>query len=83
MMSDESCFEDVVKICAFYSDESLPLRVDYENRFVLVGDYAVEPLMEGDVLAGYVVDPPVGPVLTVLDLDDFFQKELAGWEVRD
>ena len=81
-MSAESDFEDTVKICEFYSDESLPIRVDYENRFVLVGDYAVEPLMVDGVLEGYVVDPPVGPVLTVLDLDDFFQKDLADWEER-
>lgn len=81
-MSAESDFEDTVKICEFYSSETLPLRVDYDNRFVLVGEYAVEPLMDGGVLAGYVVDPPVGPVLTVMDLDDFFQNELEGWEER-
>lgn len=78
-MSAESDFEDTVKICEFYSYEALPLRVDYENRFVLVGDYAVEPLRDGEELVGYVVDPPVGPVLTVLDLDVFFQNELADW----
>lgn len=81
-MSAESDFEDTVKICEFYSDETLPFRVDYENRFILLGEYAIDPVTVDGELVCYMVDPPAGPALTVYDLDDFFQNELEDWEDR-
>ena len=39
-------FDDMVKICEFYSGDDLPIKVDYENRFIDLGGYVVDPVME-------------------------------------
>lgn len=81
-MSFDSDFDDMVKICEFYSGDDLPMKVDYENHFIDLGDYVVDPVMEDGHLVTYLVEDPDGVTLFVSDLDDYFQERLAGWEDR-
>ena len=81
-MSIASDFDDMVKICEFYSGDDLPIKVDYENHFIDLGGYVVDPVMEDGHLVMYLVEDPDGVTLFVSDLDDYFQERLAGWEDR-
>ena len=75
-------FDDMVKICEFYSGDDLPIEVDYENNFIYLGGYVVDPVMEGGHLVTFLVEDPDGVTLFVSDLDDYFQDRLSGWEGR-
>lgn len=81
-MSMSSDFDDTVKICEFYSGDGLPIRVDYENYLVYLGDYIVDPVMENGSLITYIVDGPGHSTHLVGDLDSFFQSVLADWRVE-
>lgn len=81
-MSIETDFDDMVKICEFYSGDDLPIEVDYENYFIDLGGYIVDPVMEGGHLVTYLVEDPDGVTLFVSDLDVYFQERLPGWEDR-
>lgn len=81
-MSVDSEFDDMVKICEFYSGDGLPIEVDYENYYINLGDYVVDPVMEDGHLVMYLVEDPDGVTLFVSDLDDYFQERLSGWEDR-
>lgn len=81
-MSVVSEFDDLVKICEFYSGDDLPLVVDYENYCITLGGYVVGPVMEGGRLVSYLVEGPDGVTLFVSDLDEYFQERLPGWEDR-
>nr|DAV10153.1 MAG TPA: hypothetical protein [Caudoviricetes sp.] len=78
-MCVSSDFDDTVKICEFYSGDDLPIEVDYENRFISLGGYVVDPVMEDGHLVMYFVDDPEGVALFVSDLDDYFQERLPDW----
>ena len=77
-MSVSSVFDDTVRVCEFYSGDGLPIEVDYENYFVTLGDYVVDPVMEGGHLVTYLVEDPDGVTLFVSDLDTYFQERLPG-----
>lgn len=79
-MSIESEFDDMVKICEFYSGDNLPIEVDDENYCITLGDYVVVPVMKDGRLVMYFVEDPDGVTLFVSDLDDYFQERLPGWE---
>lgn len=79
-MSDSAVFEDTIRICEFYSDDDLPLRVDYENHCIFLGGYLVDPVTENGELVSFIVAPPSGPPLLVSNLDEFFENLLLGWE---
>lgn len=79
-MSISSDFDDMVKICEFYSGDDLPIEVDYENYYITLGDYVVDPVMEHGHLVTYLVEDPDGVTLFVSDLDVYFQERLPGWE---
>lgn len=79
-MSVDSEFDDAVKICQFYSEDDLPIEVDYENYFIDLGGYVVDPVMKDGHLVTYLVEDPDGVTIFVSDLDDYFQKRLPGWE---
>ena len=82
-MSVSSDFDDPVKICEFYSDEDLPIEVDYENYYVNLGSYVIDPVMENGCLVMYLVEEPDGTTLFVSDLDDYFQSQFVdSWEDR-
>lgn len=75
-------FEDAIKICDFYSGEGFPVEVDYENYYISLGDYAVDPVMENGHIVTYIVADPEGGGHLVGDLDAFFQRVLPDWEDR-
>lgn len=79
-MSVDSDFDDMVKICAFYSGDGLPIEVDYDNRAVFLGDYVIEPLVKDGRITDYFVTDPVFNPHLVTDLDAYFQRVLPGWE---
>lgn len=79
-MGDDVVFDDTVKICAFYSGDDLPIEVDYDDRVIHLGGYAVVPLTEDGELVVYIVKPPSGCTQITLDLDDYFQRVFQ-WEV--
>lgn len=81
-MSAESEFDDLVKICEFYSGDDLPIEVDEENYYVTLGDYVVDPVLNDGHLVTYLVEDPDGVTLFVSDLDAYFQERLPGWEDR-
>lgn len=81
-MSIESEFDDLVKICEFYSGDDLPIEVDEENYYVTLGGYVVDPVMKDGHPVTYLVEDPDGVTLFVSDLDDYFQERLLGWEER-
>lgn len=81
-MSVETEFDDMVKICQFYSEDDLPIEVDEENYYITLGGYVVAPVMEDVDLVMYLVKSPDGDTLFVSDLDEYFQKRLDGWEDR-
>lgn len=81
-MSVSTDFEDTVKICEFYSGDGLPVRVDYENYFVFLGDYIVDPVMDNGRLVTYIVEDPAHNAHLVGDLDSFFQSVLPDWRVE-
>lgn len=81
-MSVSSDFEDTVKICEFYSGDGLPVKVDYENYFVYLGGYIVDPVMEGGSLVTYIVEDPEHNAHLVGDLDSYFQMVLPDWSVE-
>lgn len=81
-MSLSSDFDDLVKICEFYSGDDLPLEVDEENYYITLGDYIVDPVMNDGHLVTYLVEDPDGVTLFVSDLDAYFQERLPGWEDR-
>nr|DAO06175.1 MAG TPA: hypothetical protein [Caudoviricetes sp.] len=74
-----SVFDDTVKICEFYSGDDLPVRVDYEDYLVYLGDYIVDPVMESGHLVTYLVDDPGHSTHLVVDLDSYFQSVLSDW----
>ena len=79
-MSDESVFEDTIRVCEFYADEELPLRVDYDNHCIHLGGYLVDPVTEDGELVTFIVSPPSGPPLLMVNLDEFFEGLLLSWE---
>lgn len=79
-MSISSDFEDTVMTCEFYSDEDHPIKVDYENYRINLGDYAVDPVMDDGHLVSYLVEEPDGAALFAFDLDDYFQRTFWGLE---
>lgn len=82
-MSASSDFDDMVKICEFYSGEGLPIEVDYENWHVSLGGYEVDPVIEHGHLVTYLVAAPDHFSLFVNDLDGYFQSQFAdSWEER-
>lgn len=81
-MSFDSDFDDIVKICEFYSGDDLPIEVDEENYYVTLGDYVVDPVMKDGHLVMHLVEDPDGVTLFVSDLDAYFQERLPGWEGR-
>lgn len=81
-MGVDSEFDDMVKICEFYSGDDLPIEIDYENYFIDLGGYVVDPVMKDGHLVTYLVEDPDGVTLFVSDLDDYFQERLPGWEDR-
>lgn len=81
-MATDVEFDDLVKICEFYSGEDLPLRVDEENYYVTLGGYVVDPVIKDGQFVTYLVEDPDGVTLFVSDLDAFFQEHLPGWEDR-
>ena len=81
-MNDDIEFEDIVKICEFYSDEDMPIEVDEENYYITLGDYAVGPVVREGRFVSYIVEDPDGVCLFVSDLDEYFQEHLPGWEDR-
>lgn len=78
-MSVSSDFDDTVKICEFYSGDDLPIKVDYENYYVFLGDYVIDPVMENGHLITYIVEDPGHNTHLVGDLDSYFQSVLADW----
>lgn len=78
-MCVSSDFDDTVKICEFYSGDGLPIEVDYENLFVSVGGYHVDPVMENGHLITYIVEDPEHNAHLVGDLDYYFQSVLPDW----
>ena len=78
-MCVSSDFDDTVKICEFYSGDDLPVVVDYENYYVFLGDYAVDPVMENGHLVSYIVEDPEHNTHLVGDLDSYFQSVLPDW----
>lgn len=78
-MCVSSVFDDTVKICDFYSGDGLPVEVDYENQFVFLGGYVVDPVMENGHLITYIVDDPAHNTHLVGDLDSYFQSVLPDW----
>lgn len=81
-MSIESEFDDLVKICEFYSGDDLPIEVDEENYYITLGGYIVDPVMKDGHMVTYLVEAPDGVAIFVSDLDDYFQEHLPGWEDR-
>ncbi len=81
-MSVGSDFDATVKICEFYSGEGLPIEVDYENYYITLGGYVVDPVMEYGSLVTYIVSDPDSNSHLVSDLDAYFQRSLPGWEDR-
>lgn len=79
-MSDAAVFDDTIRICEFYADEELPLRVDYENHCIHLGGYLVDPVTEDGELVTFIVSPPSGPPLLMVNLDEFFDNLLLSWE---
>lgn len=82
-MSAGSDFDDTVKICEFYSGDGLPVEVDYENYYVFLGDYVVDPVMENGHLIAYIVEDPGRNAHLVGDLDSYFQAVLPDWRAED
>ena len=80
-MSAGSDFDETVKICEFYSGDGLPIEVDYENYFVFLGDYIVDPVMDNGRLITYIVEDPGRNAHLVGDLDSYFQSVLSDWRV--
>lgn len=80
-MSVGSGFDETVKICEFYSGDDLPVEVDYENCYVILGDYVVDPVMDNGHLIAYIVEDPGHNTHLVGDLDSYFQSVLADWRV--
>ena len=81
-MCISSDFDDTVRICDFYSGDDLPLEVDYENFYVFLGDYVVDPVMEGGHLITYIVEDPGHSTHLVGDLDSYFQAVLPDWSAE-
>jgi len=81
-MGVPSDFDDTVKICEFYSGDGLPIEVDYENYYVILGDYVVDPVMENGHLIAYIVEDPQHNSHLVGDLDSYFQAVLPDWRVE-
>lgn len=73
-MSVSSDFDDTVRICEFYSGYGLPIKVDYENYLVFLGDYVVDPVMENGHLITHLVDGPDHNTHLVGDLESYFQS---------
>ena len=78
-MSVGSDFDDTVKICEFYSGDGLPIEVDYENSYVFLGDYVIDPVMENGHLITYIVSAPGNTSHLVGDLDSYFKSVLPDW----
>lgn len=73
-MSDEAVFDDTIRICEFYSDEDLQVWVDYENHCIRLGGYLVDPVTEDGELVTFMVSPPSGPPLFMMNLDEFLEN---------
>lgn len=80
-MSGSTGFDDMVKICEFYSGDGFPIEVDYDNQAVFIGDYVIEPLEKNGRITGYFVTDPRFNSHLVTDLDLYFQRVLGEWEV--
>lgn len=81
-MCVSSVFDDSVKICEFYSGDDLPIKVDYDNYYVSLGGYVVDPVMENGHLITYLVEDPGHNTHLVGDLDSYFQSVLPDWRVE-
>ena len=81
-MSVSSDFDDTVKICEFYSGDDFPLKVDYENSLVFLGDYIVDPVLDNGHLVTYIVEDPEHNTHLVGDLDSYFQSIPPDWCVE-
>ena len=57
----------------------MPIRVDYENCYVFLGDYFVDPVIENGYLISYIVEDPLHNTHLVGDLDSFFRSVLPVW----
>lgn len=79
-MSVDSEFDDMVKVCEFYSGDGFPIEVDYDNRAVFLGDYVIEPLVKNGHITDYFVTDPVFNPHLVTDLDNYFQRVLSDCE---
>lgn len=80
-MSDESDFEDAVRICEFYAYSEGSIEVDLENRHIMVDGYGVDLVVENGQMTTYLVEDPDGVSLFVDDLDTYFQ-DVLDWEDR-
>lgn len=78
-MSASSDFEDVVKICEFYSDPCEVFEVDDESCIVFIGGREISLVWRDGQFAGYLVVEPDGFSHVEDDLDSFFQS-LFEWE---
>lgn len=81
-MCVSSDFEDTIKICEFYSGDGLPLEIDYENYYVILGDYVVDPVIDNGHLVTYIVEDPEHNTHLVGDLDSYFQMALPDRSVE-
>lgn len=73
-MRDEAVFNDTIRICEFYADEELPIRVDYESHCIHLGGYLIDPVTEDGELVSFIVLPPSGPPLLMVNLDEFLEN---------
>ena len=79
IMSVSSDFEDLVKICEFYSDPCEVFEVDEENCIVFMGAREIILVRREGQLAGYLVIEPDGFSHVEGDLDSYFQSAFE-WE---
>lgn len=80
-MSVESDFEDVVKICEFYTDPGWAFHVDWDDHYIVMGSYDVYLMMTDGRLVCYIVTDPEGVAHLVSDLDEYFQREFDWGEL--
>lgn len=80
-MATDLEFEDAVKICEFYSSYEYPIHVDWDARYIELGDdeYVVNPICEEGDHMYYIIKDPSGTRKLVCDIDDYFQSMLPDW----
>ena len=77
----DSDFEDIVKICEFYSDPCEVFEVDLENCNIMMGAREISPVVENGQLLTHLVIEPDGTSHWEDDLDSYFQ-DVLDWEDR-